>query len=86
MEINISVNIVNMGIVNVKIVDMDMKNHSKNVPNRNFVVELAHFGLKLGNNFRSRQLSSKLNLVDMDFVDLVLVNMNLVDGVFERIR
>jgi hypothetical protein len=46
----------------------------------------AHFGLKLGNNFRSRQLSSKLNLVDMDFVDLVLVNMNLVDGVFERIR
>jgi hypothetical protein len=23
-----------------------MKNHSKNVPNRNFVIELAHFGLK----------------------------------------
>lgn len=40
----------------------NMKNHSKNVPNRNFVIELADFGLKRSNNYknRCRQLSSKL--------------------------
>jgi hypothetical protein len=40
-----------------------MKYHSKNVPNGNFVVELAHFGLKRSNNsLLSQTVSSKVML------------------------
>jgi hypothetical protein len=31
-----------------------MKNHCNHVPYRNFVVKLAHFGLKRSNNYRNR--------------------------------
>jgi hypothetical protein len=32
----------------------NMKNHSKTAPNRNFVVELEHFGVKRCKNYKNR--------------------------------
>jgi hypothetical protein len=36
----------------------NMENHSKNVPNRNLVVKLAHLGLKRSNNYGNQGFNS----------------------------